>query len=52
MSRTQITALSSELSKMVKSCTKNNSIKPDYKQAQVQPDYSDLLLDTFRLSKS
>jgi hypothetical protein len=34
---TQITALSSELSfwKMVKSCTKNNSNKADYKQAQV-----------------
>jgi hypothetical protein len=49
MSRTQITALS-ELSfwKMVKSCTKNNSNKPDYKQAQVgTPDYSDLLLDKY-----
>jgi hypothetical protein len=32
---------------MVKSC-KNNSIKPDYKQAQVgTPDYSDLLLDKY-----
>jgi hypothetical protein len=36
------------LLKMVKSCTKNNSIKPDYKQAQVgTPDYSDLLLDKY-----
>jgi hypothetical protein len=27
---------------------KNNSIKPDYKQAQVgTPDYSDLLLDKY-----
>jgi hypothetical protein len=33
---------------MVKSCTKNNSNKPDYKQAQVgTPDYSDLLLDKY-----
>jgi hypothetical protein len=49
MSRTQITALSSELSfwKM-ESRYKNNSNKPDYKQAQVgTPDYSDLLLDKY-----
>jgi hypothetical protein len=31
---------------------KNNSAKPDYKQSQVgTPDYSDLLLNTFRLLK-
>jgi hypothetical protein len=49
MSRTQITALQAnfplEDGKVV---YKNNSIKPDYKQAQVgTPDYSDLLLDKY-----
>jgi hypothetical protein len=48
MSRTQITALSSELSEDGKVVYKNNSNKPDYKQAQVgTPDYSDLLLDKY-----
>jgi hypothetical protein len=37
---------------MEKWSIKNNSIKPDYKQSQGTPDYSDLLSnETYRLSK-
>jgi hypothetical protein len=48
MSRTQITALSSELSLEDGKVVQKNNSKPDYKQAQVgTPDYSDLLLDKY-----